>query len=34
LLLIWLESRTPGVVVVDAQTKLEAFLEEFALEPR
>jgi WD40 repeat protein len=34
LLLIWLEARTPGVVVLDAQTKLEAFLEEFALEPR
>jgi hypothetical protein len=32
--LIWLESRTSGIVVVDAQAKLEAFLEEFALEPR
>jgi hypothetical protein len=33
LLLIWLEARTPGVVVVDAESKLEAFLEGFALEP-
>ena len=34
LLLVWLESRTPGVVVPDAQAKLEAFLEEFVLEKR
>jgi WD40 repeat protein len=32
MLLIWLEARTPGAIVVDAESKLQAFLEGFALE--